>query len=96
MSDSRSIAEAGRASGSALRGAGVLSVERHSSFLIVLAWISTSLRSRSISAFMFTPRILPLGRRWLAGIFSGKPRKTGEWKVNLTNYSEANGGAKYN
>jgi len=62
MRDSRSTGGFGDASASVLQAAGGLSAERLSSFLIVSAWVSTSLRSRSISALMSTPGILPLGK----------------------------------
>lgn len=93
MSDSRSIAAIGRAPGSTSPSVGVLPVGRDSSFLIVSAWLSTSLRSRSTSAFISTSRILPLGRIWLAEFLPGSGRKIGEGKVNATNYSEPKEGS---
>jgi len=45
-----------------------------SSFLIVAAWLSTSLRSRSISAFMSTPRIYHLAEKSLPD-FAGSSRE---------------------
>jgi hypothetical protein len=93
MRDSRSTGGFGDPSASELQAAGGLSAERPSSFLIVSAWVSTSLRSRSISALMSTLGILPLGEKCLAGFLSASPRKTGEEKVNVKNCSEVRGRA---
>ena len=90
MIDSRSISEIGATPGPALPGADVSAVARHSSSLMVSAWLSTSFLSRRISAFMSTKQSLPLGRNFLAGILPGSPREIGEDKVKRDNASELN------
>ena len=91
MRDSRSISEAGRASGMAFADVRSSAMDRDSSFLIVSDWLSTNFRRRSICARIPMPEILPLGGALFAVILPGRGRKTGEQTVKAGNSSEVKG-----
>ena len=92
MRDSRSVGGFGNAMGSALQPAGGLSAERLSSFFIVSAWVSTSLRSLlNFGSHVHVGNLYHLASNARFGFLPVIPRKTGEEKVNVKNCSEVKG-----
>jgi hypothetical protein len=79
-----------RVSGSAI---GAVAARADSSIWIVFAWLSTSFRSRSISALLSMSKSLPLGGGLFAGFLPGGPRKRGEETVTLGDYKEIQKGS---